>query len=665
MGPTPDGACLHHFFSPTAASGEGGGIDLDRLRMAAAGTLGVSVGAPGTCARVVPHRGACELFIAPNEACSAHGTGILLTRMMEQAENPVLIRSGTLYGGRCDPKVADQFVFGQGLRSRKATAEQLIEWLAPYDVKLIVCVPYYETELQVALAAKGITGAPMALYVMDDNTLQGGSVNRATMDEAVAAADLRLAISGNLRDAYESAFQEKFWVLPPLVARRYIRGAPSAPAAAEKREAVLIGNVWDVKWLEALRETVRGTGWTIRWYTDGKPAWVNLDPAELAKDGVVWITDATQEAVTRAVEQAPFVVVPYGSPEQTDAVSSMSLPTRIPFVVAAAGTPLLILGEPRTAAARFVTKHGVGEVAPYDKEAFQAAAERLLDPAAQSEIRARAAELGPLFSSEGMLVRIRQAVTTGAAVDDRFEEMFRREPGDYAIWVDRPLPPTAITGFTHDYAGLRRLRDLGFRPDFVLDVGASTGIWSYVMSEIFPDARFVLADPLHSRYPTHAIRPEFEIVEAAISDKPGTMSFQISGDLYNSSLLAIGSHAARAETIDAKVTTVDRIMREKYLSGRGLLKVDVQYAEHLVLAGGEKALARNIDVVLLELTLFRAHSDARIFAEMIALMDGYGYQYFDDIGGWRSPVDGVLEQKDCIFVRKDHELIKDREVAKS
>jgi hypothetical protein len=37
---------------------------------------------------------------------------------------------------------------------------------------------------------------------------------------------------------------------------------------------------------------------------------------------------------------------------------------------------------------------------------------------------------------------------------------------------------------------------------------------------------------------------------------------------------------------------------------------------------------------------------------MLNLLDGLGFGYFDDVGEWRSAIDGVLEHKDILFVRK-------------
>lgn len=609
---------------------------------------------------------ACDLFIAANEVCAAHGTGILIMRLMEQSNAPVLIRTDTLYGGRCDVEPVEEFVFNLARRSRKETVDQVGDWLRPYAPRMIVCVPYYENELHIALAAKALTGAPLAIYLMDDNVLYANGIDRAVMAEALKAADVRFVISPEMRNEYQNQFREKFWVLPPLVAGKFLRKAPSKPPEnlGAKRSAVIVGNVWDQDWLGLLRKTLKDSSWEATWYTGGDtPAWLNFDVEEMAADGLRWVKETPQHLINDAVEKAPFIIVPYGTMAETGhqlALSKMSMPSRIPFIIATAGAPILVLGHPDTGAAKLVRRFDIGETCPYDGKAFDAAAERLLDPKRQAEIRARAHEIAPTFRSEGSLELIRSAVRTGAPADRRFETLFPVQPGEFAPYVEYPTPSEVWADFKETYLSLRRLADGGYEPDFVLDIGSSTGIWSWTMAPLFPDARFILCDPMFSRYPNQSQRPGFKVIEAAVSDKDGTMEFLVSDDLYNSSLVAVGYVASKTETLKAEVITVDTLVAREKVRGRGILKIDVQFAEHLVLAGAAKTLKEQIDFVVLELTMLRPHPSAKTFFEMVQLMETLGFRYFDDIGDWRGPADGMLEQKDVLFVREDLESFRTR-----
>jgi hypothetical protein len=138
-------------------------------------------------------------------------------------------------------------------------------------------------------------------------------------------------------------------------------------------------------------------------------------------------------------------------------------------------------------------------------------------------------------------------------------------------------------------------------------------------------------------------------LEVAVSDQPGTARFQVSSDLYGSSLIMAANSTG---TIDVQVVTLDQIIEQQGLSGRGLVKVDVQFAEHLVLEGAKRALTHHIDLIILELTLERVAPSARTLLEVAQQMDGLGFRILDVVGEWRDPRTGEAIQLDVAFGRR-------------
>jgi hypothetical protein len=137
----------------------------------------------------------------------------------------------------------------------------------------------------------------------------------------------------------------------------------------------------------------------------------------------------TEEELKRELQGRPFAVVPSGMLDGQDdrrAIATLSLPSRIIFIAAASNTPILVLGSKDTAAARFVEAHGLGIHAGYDPTEISAAIGRLLEPAAQREMRARAAELAPSFSSAGLRDWLWRSMEAGRPFDRRFENLFPR-----------------------------------------------------------------------------------------------------------------------------------------------------------------------------------------------------------------------------------------------
>jgi FkbM family methyltransferase len=221
-----------------------------------------------------------------------------------------------------------------------------------------------------------------------------------------------------------------------------------------------------------------------------------------------------------------------------------------------------------------------------------------------------------------------------------------------------PRPPKSLHWSIHPYFhSLHRLAQTGYRPDFVVDVGASTGYWSDVASLVFPKSRFYLIEPLLERYQQrdrsiYTLHPEFITIATAVSDKPGELELNISPDLYSSSFLdgPESSPDRQWERKRVPVRTLDEIGSTLSISGRGLLKIDVQLAEHLVLDGAARFLEQ-VDVVCLELSLRRFVPTSKTLLDMIKTLHELGFEYFDYAGAWRNTSTGHMLQQDTIFIR--------------
>jgi FkbM family methyltransferase len=382
----------------------------------------------------------------------------------------------------------------------------------------------------------------------------------------------------------------------------------------------------------------------------------------LAGDGV-FIHEALPETeLAEVLRRSSFAVVPSGTLDETDdnvGIARLSLPTRIPFILASSNTPIIVIGSDRTASARFVKRFRVGTVCDYEPARYREAVRSVTAPEAQVSLRQNARAIAQTFAAKGTAEWIWQSLEQGVPVDMKYEELMGLPDNEFAFYVEPPVPKSVPCDFAPTFRALRRLKGKGFRPDFVIDIGASTGVWSQVVHGLFPQARFILVDAVASKYdeaskvyraPGHTA---FEMVEAAISDRPGRAAFQVSSDLYNSSLLKINEIVQLDEVVEVEVTTLDHLARSKKVAGRGLLKMDVQYAEHQIVEGGSKFIGTQVDAIIMELTLTRPVEEARTFLEMVTRMDQLGFRYYDDTGEWRKPTDGALEQKDVLFVRHD------------
>jgi FkbM family methyltransferase len=224
-------------------------------------------------------------------------------------------------------------------------------------------------------------------------------------------------------------------------------------------------------------------------------------------------------------------------------------------------------------------------------------------------------------------------------------------------YVDPPVPAGIHWSMHAYFQALYRLSRSGYRPDFIVDVGASTGFWSHVASQVFPHSRFYLIEPLLEQYQRrekgiYSMHPEFVSIAAAAGDQPGEAVLNVSPDLYSSSLLdgPQQSPGLHWENVRVPIRTLDEISSTLAISGQGALKVDVQLAEHLVLDGATRFL-KQIDVICVELSLDRFAPSAKTLFEMMTKLHDLGFQYFDTAGAWRQSQSGRMIQQDTVFMR--------------
>jgi FkbM family methyltransferase len=598
-----------------------------------------------------------DVIITTNEVTDRHGTGVILNRIFAGSRNLLLIRSTNLY--QVHSLKGRRLCFSHEGLSRAQSFEQVLHALNGSTVKRVLCVPFLPDELITAIALKELFGVPLCTYLMDDNNIYARGIPDELMREALSKSSLRLAISPEMRDQYEKKYSLKFWVLPPVVGNE--SRPPSDTNYAEypqTNDGVLVGSLWSRRWLERLRQTNREAGMRLDWYGNTQAPWLKLNPGELQNDGIIDCGFLPEPELRERMRQYAYAVIPTGTLEEGDdrpEIAQLSLPTRMPFLLAACRMPMIVLGSAQTAAARFVERFGVGTVSPYEPARLRQAIETITQPAEQARLRQQAARYAPMFFADGLARWIWQSVERGEPCDERFEKDFRRDSQRIIAYLDPPAPKDLWGDLILVYHALRRLKKNGFSPDFVLDVGSSSGVWSDAVHRVFPQARFILVDPLHEQYRQlndwfFRKHPEFECVPVAVSELPGEAELQLTDDLYGSSLFS-ASTRKMDNSVKVTVKTLDQVARDKQIAGRGLLKLDVQFVEHLVLRGAKQFL-QQVDALLVELSLFRYNAQALTFPEMYELIRSLGFRYYEDVGGWRSPADGTTLQKDVLFVRE-------------
>lgn len=206
--------------------------------------------------------------------------------------------------------------------------------------------------------------------------------------------------------------------------------------------------------------------------------------------------------------------------------------------------------------------------------------------------------------------------------------------------------------FNHTFQRLRLLRDLGFNPETILDVGASSGIWTRKSLPVFPAAKYYCIEPLreHSselKSLTTEV-PNVSFRQCLLGSTAGQATINADGD--GSSVLNGHWDNPYGEVRRAEMTTIDRLVEEKWMPTPSLIKLDVQGYELEVLKGGPRAL-ESATAVICETSFFAFQSGMPIVDEVIAFMRRHEFVCHDILSLAGRPLDGATAQADLLFLR--------------
>ncbi len=146
-----------------------------------------------------------------------------------------------------------------------------------------------------------------------------------------------------------------------------------------------------------------------------------------------------------------------------------------------------------------------------------------------------------------------------------------------------------------------------FKPATVFDVGANHGEWMTTALAALPTATVhafeVMPATFASLSKTHAKTPRAVLRPFGLSDQAGTVEIRYFPDHDGATSIITDAeiHAIRSEMTMGKVMRGDGYCAENGIEHIDLLKIDVEGAEHKVLAGFDQMLrAGRVDVVQFE-----------------------------------------------------------------
>lgn len=234
----------------------------------------------------------------------------------------------------------------------------------------------------------------------------------------------------------------------------------------------------------------------------------------------------------------------------------------------------------------------------------------------------------------------------------------------YELYIKK-LFPSKIKNAIKDSLGvpslrwsLRNLEGCGYRPRFVVDIGAYSGEWTEAFKNVFPDSSILMIEAQQNKRPIlEKIKNKFSNVSLHIGlldSKSDKLAYFIENET--------ASHISVEElpgSVKIKTETLDEIIAKFEFPSPDFIKLDVQGFELEVLKGGSNAL-KYAEICMLEVTLISLDSFSPLVVESINYLDEYGYQLYDISQFMRRPFDRALYQADFIFVKKDSPLVSQK-----
>jgi len=199
---------------------------------------------------------------------------------------------------------------------------------------------------------------------------------------------------------------------------------------------------------------------------------------------------------------------------------------------------------------------------------------------------------------------------------------------------------------------LENIRKRGYSPSSIIDIGASNGKWSMVGHGVFPDAHFLLIEPLAENraaiselVQTHK---NWHYCHKAAGNEAGTVWINVAEDLDGSAV--VFEHPLSDTVKQFPMTRVDSVCQDIGLPAPYLVKLDTHGFEVPILEG-MKGIWNKIDFLIIEAYNFRLHARCVRFFELAALLEKKGFLPIDLVDVRHRPGDYLLWQMDIVFGR--------------
>jgi len=208
--------------------------------------------------------------------------------------------------------------------------------------------------------------------------------------------------------------------------------------------------------------------------------------------------------------------------------------------------------------------------------------------------------------------------------------------------------------FPSIYGSLTYLRKWGFRPRYVVDVGAYHGEWTLMMKEIFPESSVLMIEAQESKRArletvcaqTPGVQVETALLGAAEGEAVTFVEMETGSSVFEE---ISEHHLDTRQKVEKQLATLDTLVTDATGWDKvDFLKLDVQGYELEILRGASDHLPRT-EVVLMEVSIVPRNQGCPTIEGVFEFMTAQGFRMLDFCSQHRRP-NKALGQTDLLFL---------------
>jgi FkbM family methyltransferase len=203
---------------------------------------------------------------------------------------------------------------------------------------------------------------------------------------------------------------------------------------------------------------------------------------------------------------------------------------------------------------------------------------------------------------------------------------------------------------------IRNLKEKGYIPDTILDIGAHYGNWTNSVKQIYSDANYYLFEGIDygelNRFKNDV---KVKVFNVLLNDKSEEVTWYQMKNTGDSIFREKTHYFANCQELKRQTIDLDTLIQQNNIlhdSKNILIKIDCQGAEIPILKGSTSILGK-ADFIILEIPLFGQYNEGvPTFVDHISFMDSIGFVPYDILDNHY--INGFNMQIDMLFINKSH-----------